>query len=329
MIMTSCSDRWAIVLAGGDGRRCEQYCNHLYSDGRPKQFCALSGKQSLIEETLERVRYHAPPERTVVDVCRKHTPWRELWEETSHVRTSIQPKNADTGPAVLSTTMMIERESPRASIALFPSDHYVGDPLRFMGAVREASNWVDSNPDYIVALGVEASYPETEYGWLLPENTSTNPALQPQPARFVEKPSHDEAVHLLAQGALWNTSVLVYRSDLLLRLMEVFARDWWRALDRAVSFEDHQLDNIYSGLAPFNLSRDVLQHCPNNMRVLRVRNVQWCDLGSEWRIDRHHRQLKEKPSLQAKTSMQLRPGPTTGSLSSLVPLVAKSAMHLL
>lgn len=312
-------ERWAMVLAGGDGRRCEDFVNRLYSDGRPKQFCEFVGNKSLVEETLERASLFAPPQQTMVNVCRKHLPWRGHWERVQGVRTIVQPTNADTGPAVLLTTMLIERECPGAIVAVFPSDHFVSDTMRFMGAVREAANWIEQNPDFIVALGVEATYPETEYGWLFPTASTESAFCRPQPALFFEKPTPKDAECLLEHGALWNTSVLVYRTNLLLRLMEIFATDWWRAFDSVLASGNERFDDLYATLAPFNLSRDVLQLCKRNIRVLPLRGVGWCDLGNEKRIRNMHDESERRserhrtvPSRSGKRSNRIPPEVRSG-----------------
>ena len=57
---------WAIVLAGGEGRRLAPLTRRLYGDDRPKQYTALIGSQSLLRQTLARVALLIPPRRTVV-----------------------------------------------------------------------------------------------------------------------------------------------------------------------------------------------------------------------------------------------------------------------
>jgi Nucleotidyl transferase len=47
-----CSGRWGVILAGGDGKRLLPLTRKLTGEDRPKQFCALSGTDTL----LKRVR---------------------------------------------------------------------------------------------------------------------------------------------------------------------------------------------------------------------------------------------------------------------------------
>jgi hypothetical protein len=54
-------DLWAIVLAGGEGRRLLPPTRRLYGEERPKQYAALGGSTSLLRQTLERVALVARP----------------------------------------------------------------------------------------------------------------------------------------------------------------------------------------------------------------------------------------------------------------------------
>jgi mannose-1-phosphate guanylyltransferase len=44
----------AIILAGGDGVRLRPLTRRLAGDDRPKQFCALLGGETLLEQTRRR-----------------------------------------------------------------------------------------------------------------------------------------------------------------------------------------------------------------------------------------------------------------------------------
>ena len=48
--------RWAIVLAGGDGIRLQGLTRKIDGDGRPKQFCRIFGDRSLLSHTREHLK---------------------------------------------------------------------------------------------------------------------------------------------------------------------------------------------------------------------------------------------------------------------------------
>lgn len=268
----------ALVLAGGDGTRCREACDALYDDGRPKQFCCLYGEKTLIEETLDRALQFSAPSRTIVGVCQKHLRWQRLWASRG-VHTIAQPRNRDTGPIALWGALMSLSLEPDATLAIFPSDHYVSDPARFSAHVEQAAAHVDSHPEAIVMIGAEPTHPETGYGWLVPMSSGST-APEPRPARLVEKPDAQLAADLMVLGGYWNTSVIVCRAEILLRLMVVFEPEWWEMAGNN-DFGSDYLNHAFNSLPGFSLSRDILQHASKHIQVLPLRNVYWTDLGRD------------------------------------------------
>lgn len=276
---------WAVVLAGGEGVRCRNYCQTRYADGRPEQFCAVRGGRSLVEETLQRSTYFAPLARTVVSVCRTHLVWRHLWElSPSGPLTSIQPRHAGTGPAALLAALLIEMQCPGATVAFFPANHYVSNKRRLMRPVHEAAAWLANHPDTLITLAAPATYAETDYGWLLPVGTRSAAEAEPTPALLIDKPALAVAERLLELGAYWNTSVVICRGSTLLRTMAQLEPRWWQALLSVRVLNDDALDAVYASLPAFDLGADVLQRCGHVLRLLPLRGLTWCDLADESRL---------------------------------------------
>ena len=65
-------DGQAIILAGGDGTRLMPLARALTGDDRPKQFCAVLGEDTLLDQTRRRGRMLADPARTAIVVTRAH-----------------------------------------------------------------------------------------------------------------------------------------------------------------------------------------------------------------------------------------------------------------
>ena len=126
-------DRWAVILAGGDGQRLRSYIHRIAGRECPKQFFRILGTTTLLEQTLARVRLRFAPERTLTAVNHAHERFYSAISKTpSELELLVQPDNLGTAPAILYSLLVIAKRSANASVAIFPSDHYVSDDDRFM-----------------------------------------------------------------------------------------------------------------------------------------------------------------------------------------------------
>jgi mannose-1-phosphate guanylyltransferase len=51
---TAQSELWGLVLAGGEGKRLEDYVRQLRGECLPKQYVNFIGTRSMLEHTLDR-----------------------------------------------------------------------------------------------------------------------------------------------------------------------------------------------------------------------------------------------------------------------------------
>jgi len=286
------SERCAVILAGGDGLRLRRLTRRIAGDERPKQFCALVGPETLLDQTRRRVALAVSPERTTVLVTRDHQPfYAPLLAETPSPRLVVQPKNVGTAPAILYGLLHAATMGSAAPVAVFPSDHHVSDDRAFMDHVESAFDAVATRPDLVVLLGVAPDAAETEYGWIEPGDPLAvgQPGTLSRVRRFWEKPSLAVAQALLAKECLWNSFVTVASVPTLMTMVcsaipglcEVFGP--LRAV-LGTPAEERVACEVYSRTRSRDFSREVLAARPPNLAVLPVRGVEWTDLGDPRRV---------------------------------------------
>lgn len=282
-------ERWAIVLAGGDGTRLRPLTRLLHGDDRPKQFCRVLDGRTLLEATWDRVALGVEPQRVLTVFTRRHerfyAPLAARLDPSSVV---VQPDGRGTAPGILYPLARLAALAPDALVGVFPSDHHFSDDGRLMDHVDAAFLAARLEPGRVVLLGIHPDTHETEYGWIEP-----GPPLAARPAgrrlhpvrRFWEKPEPDLAAALRERGGLWNSFIMVAAVRGLLALVRSALPDLARVFDVLVPDlgtprEARAAERLYARLPAADFSRLVLAERPRALAVLPVSGVAWSDLGS-------------------------------------------------
>ncbi len=279
------SNRWAVILAGGEGVRLRPLSRLISGDDRPKQFCPLFGGRSLLAHTRSRIAPMFSRDKTLFVVTKAHEAYyREELQDVDPERILVQPFNKGTGMAIAFALTRIFREDPDAVVTFFPSDHYYSDEKCFRAAAEITSEIAAARPDCLLLLGAEPTHAETGYGWI---EMSSTPGPQPyvrRVTRFREKPSFETAQVLLRQGCVWNTFVMAGSVGAFMRLMHSAAPVVLQLFAAAARCGDLAAA-YHPELAPLDFSHDVLSSGLANLYVYRMPvEVGWSDLGEPERV---------------------------------------------
>ena len=297
------NDRVAVILAGGDGSRLSSLTRMIAGDERPKQFCPILDDRTLLEHTRRRVSLKIAPENTFFSLTKKHERFFKtpLWDARKS-QLIVQPENKGTAPAILYSLMRLTNEDPNAAVAFCPSDHYFSDDESFMEHVESAFRSVEVAPSAVVLLGIEPEKPETSYGWIEPAATLFGGESKgiSRVKRFWEKPSTASARMLMKQGGLWNSFVMIGRVNAFLEMFRKHLPDMFRMFDASKNLlnrptEESVTRSVYDWLKETNFSSEVLEKATEDLMVMRVGDVGWCDCGEPHRVLGTLRGLGIKP----------------------------------
>jgi mannose-1-phosphate guanylyltransferase len=200
-----------VILAGGSGTRFWPRSRK----SRAKQVLALDGKQTMIQQTLDRLRPVAEPSDVWVitndlldDLITEQLP------EVPHEQILSEPASRNTAPACALAAFLLEQTAPDAIIGIFPSDHVVKDVARFAEVIR-AGIAMAASGDKIVVLGVPPTRVETGYGYIelgAVVNPGASDGMETRRVkRFTEKPDRARAEEFVASGNYaWNGGIFLW-----------------------------------------------------------------------------------------------------------------------
>jgi mannose-1-phosphate guanylyltransferase len=204
---------YGLILAGGRGTRFWPRSRKRHA----KQVLSVTGDRTLIQQTVDRLRPLIAPER--------------IWVLTNdHVRDEIvrqlpevparqiiaEPAQRNTAPAIGLMATILESTDPNSVFGVFPSDHVIGSPRRYLKFVRAA--FQAACGDQIAVLGVYPGHPETGFGYIefpagvKPGSTAALPVLN-----FQEKPQLPDAERMVKAGNFyWNAGMFFSRPGVML-----------------------------------------------------------------------------------------------------------------
>lgn len=315
--MARLNQNWALVLAAGEGRRLAGMTTDPNGRAVPKQYCSLSGDMSMLQETLARAHRIALPERTVVIVADEHRRW---WSKTLRPaleqNTIVQPRNRGTGIGVLLPLLHILDRDPDANVILLPSDHYIHDEAVLGTSIQRALEHLAGDDGGIVLLGIAPDRFDSELGYIVPGKERHAGVHSVQ--TFIEKPEPELAALLGTQRAVWNSFIIVAKGTELLDLYAEGFPEIVIAMAQAMRSlggrDDLALKNLYDALPEIDFSRHVIADATKRLRLLRVPQCGWSDLGTPQRVAQV---LARIMPVSERTKTRARPSPVGQPLAFL------------
>lgn len=290
--MPSRDHLWGIILAGGEGRRLQDFIRRRYGTERPKQYSAIIGKRSMLRHTLDRVEKIIPVKQLQIVIDRKHLNYlKEEVKEREKKTILIAPENRESAGSVYLALSHIHFRDPEAITAIFPSDHFIGEENRFLEYVESSISFVSEHPDFVVLLGIKPTDINTNYGWIEPSKKfllhEGNRFYKV--VRFSEKPDFEDAREFYNTGCLWNSLVLAARCDTLVKMYRRHLEIIYEAFKKAKSVygtdeEEQFITDAFDSIPSKNFSKCVLEEIPDSLFVLRAEGIQWSDWGNKEQV---------------------------------------------
>jgi mannose-1-phosphate guanylyltransferase len=208
--MAERSNFYPVILAGGRGTRFWP----LSRKKRAKQLLALDGRQTMIQQTVTRLRPLARATKFWVIANQDLRPAiAKQLAMLPKAQILAEPVGRNTAPAIGLAAFLLLRQNPQALMGMFPSDHVIGDEKRYRETLRRGIEIAAAGAN-IVVLGIRPTRAETGYGYIEAGALHQGEALQVR--RFTEKPNADTAAEFIAAGNyFWNSGMFLWSAQTL------------------------------------------------------------------------------------------------------------------
>ena len=268
--------RYGIIMAGGSGTRFWP----LSRRKMPKQFLNVTGKDAMVNETIDRL-FPVIEKEDIFIVTGKDQA--ELTDRTVNGRLSkshilAEPAARNTAACVGYAAMELIRKYGDGIMGIFSSDHYIKDEAGFRAVLERAVEEAEKS-DSLVTIGIKPYFPATGYGYIKRKDAESLEVEE-----FVEKPDQETAEKYLESGNyLWNSGMFVWKASVILKQFEKLLPDIYGYLmeigeSMGTEKERDTIEAVYPKIPKISIDYGIMERA-ENVLVLEG-DFGWNDVGS-------------------------------------------------
>jgi mannose-1-phosphate guanylyltransferase/mannose-6-phosphate isomerase len=268
-----------VILSGGSGSRLWPLSRTLL----PKQFLPLLSEQSMLQDTVSRLR-GIPDISAPIIVCSNEHRFLAA-DQLQQIGVTalaqiLEPEGRNTAPAVAVAAMAASEHDAESIILVLSADHLVRDAAAFRAAVDRAV--VPARAARLVTFGIVPDAPETGYGYI-ERGAGADGCFAV--ARFVEKPDAARAAEFVNSGRFyWNSGMFMFGARRYLKELGKFRPDILEASRKSWEARDQDLDFCRLGAEEFiacpsdSIDYAVMEKTSDATVV--EADIGWSDIGS-------------------------------------------------
>jgi mannose-1-phosphate guanylyltransferase len=259
----------------------------------PKQLLNIVGKDTMLEQTVARLRPLIPAERIwTVTNAEQAGAVRKQVPAGARKCVLTEPMGRNTAVAIaLAAIHLRHAMHGDALMAVLPADHYIAEAEKYrkiLGAALEVAR----EPGRMVVLGIPPTRPETGFGYVErmgePLTSMGFPVFAVR--RFTEKPELQAAKEYVASGNYhWNAGMFFWRVSTFLENLEKFLPKTYAAIEElsegiGTRGYERRLRALYGTLKSISVDYAILEPATRQSGPPRVfiipAEVGWSDIGS-------------------------------------------------
>ncbi|MCR5131041.1 MAG: mannose-1-phosphate guanylyltransferase [Prevotella sp.] len=216
------SNNHLVIMAGGVGSRFWP----MSTAERPKQFIDVLGVgRSLLQLTYDRFRGICDPQNVWIVTNQRYAEivGRQL-PEVPKSNILLEPCRRNTAPCIAYVSWRIKSKNPKANIVVTPSDHIVTNEDEFRRVITSCMKFT-SETDAIVTLGMKPNRPETGYGYIQADLSTSSPRNKEiyRVDSFREKPDLATAIRYIQQNSyFWNAGIFIWSVSTIVNAFRIY-----------------------------------------------------------------------------------------------------------
>ena len=271
---------YGVIMAGGGGTRFWP----LSRKELPKQLLNLTGKDIMVNETIDRLEGNV--EKDDIFVVTNSTQAELMLEATAgrvqanHVL--AEPAARNTAACIGYAAMEILQKYGDGVMCILPSDHYIKKTDVYKKVIADAIH-VAEKTDALVTIGIQPTFPSTGYGYICHDEAKTADGYYAV-RNFVEKPDLQKAKEYLLSGEyLWNSGMFIWKASVIMHYFETLLPDIYTCLQKigvAMNTEREQeaIQEIYPVIPKISIDYGIMERA-EKVLVLEG-DFGWSDVGS-------------------------------------------------
>lgn len=274
---------FGVIMAGGGGTRFWP----LSRISTPKQFLNIVGDDSMINETINRIKTVIPPEKIfiITNKAQERILNQVVMGNIPQENILIEPIGRNTAACIAYAALVIKKRAKDAVMGVFPSDHYIKNVEEFKRVLTAACS-AAADSGKLVTIGITPTYPSTGYGYIKfdwDKSIAVEGKSVFETIEFVEKPDVQKAKAYLDSGNyLWNSGMFLWKTSVILSAFERFLPRLYKKL---IQLEPHigtpsqqeEVDKIYPTLQDISIDYAIMERAENVVVI--PGDFGWNDVG--------------------------------------------------
>lgn len=267
-------------MAGGGGTRFWP----LSRQELPKQLLNLTGKDLMVNETIDRLEGNVEKEDIFIVT---NVTQAELMLEATSGRISAghilaEPAARNTAACIGYAAMEILQKYGDGIMCILPSDHYIKKTDVYKKVIADAIQ-IAERTDALVTIGIQPTFPSTGYGYIRHEEEKSQDGYY-RVKSFVEKPNLKKAKEYLLSGEyLWNSGMFIWKASVIMRYFEELlpdVHDCLQKIGKALNTPKEQevIQEVYPQIPKISIDYGIMERA-DKVLVLEG-DFGWSDVGS-------------------------------------------------